>query len=59
MVSDATTSVFADDFEDGDFTTPPHIFVWKTDRGWTKSCRKLIARRVDGTDHVAYFNFGK
>ena len=34
-----------------------YIYVWKTDHKWTGSCRKLIVRLVDGTDHVAYFSF--
>src|SRR6266496_3842084 len=34
-----------------------YIYVWKTDHEWTGSCRKLIVRLVDGTDHVAYFSF--
>ena len=34
-----------------------YTYVWKTDHEWTGSCRKLIVRLVDGTDHVAYFSF--
>lgn len=32
-----------------------YIYVWKTDKAWKNSCRKLTIRLNDGTDHVALF----
>jgi hypothetical protein len=34
-----------------------YVYVWKTDKSWAGSCRKLTVRLTDGTDHIAYFNF--
>ncbi len=31
--------------------------IWKTEKGWSGTCRMLILQLVDGTQHVAYFNF--
>jgi hypothetical protein len=42
-----------------DASNGQYVFIWKTDRRSTGTCRKLTVRLVDGTDHVAYFNFGK
>jgi Tol biopolymer transport system component len=30
-------------------------YVWKTDKAWAGSCRNLVLRLVDGTEHVAGF----
>ena len=32
-------------------------YGWKTDQAWTGTCRALVIRLVDGTDHDAFFNF--
>ena len=32
-------------------------YVWKTAKPWAKSCRQLIVKLNDGSDHVAYFSF--
>jgi YVTN family beta-propeller protein len=40
-------------------TSDQYTYVWKTDKGWATSCRKLTMRLTDNTDHVAYFNFAK
>lgn len=32
-------------------------FVWKTDKAWIGTCRQLVVRLVDGTDHLANFKF--
>ena len=32
-------------------------YVWKTDRSWAGSCRQLIIRLADGSDHIAWFKF--
>jgi hypothetical protein len=34
-----------------------YTYTWKTDKAWSGSCRKLIVRLNDGTDHVAMFTF--
>jgi hypothetical protein len=42
-----------------DASSGQYMFIWKTDRRSTGTCRKLTVRLVDGTDHGPYFNFGK
>jgi YVTN family beta-propeller protein len=42
-----------------DALTDRYVYVWKTDKAWASTCRKLTARLSDGTDHIAYFNFKK
>jgi len=42
-----------------DATTDRYHYVWKTDKAWANTCRKLTVRLNDSTDHVAYFNFKK
>jgi FG-GAP repeat/HYR domain len=32
-------------------------YVWKTEKSWEGTCRQLIVRLNDGSDHVAYFKF--
>ncbi len=32
-------------------------YVWKTNKAWKGTCRILIARFIDGTDHYAKFKF--
>jgi len=34
-----------------------YVYVWKTDRAWAGTCRQLIVRLDDGTDHIANFKF--
>ena len=34
-----------------------YVFVWKTDRRWAGSCRQLILKLRDGTEHHAEFHF--
>jgi hypothetical protein len=36
-----------------------YTYLWKTDKAWPMTCRKLIVRLSDNSDHVAYFNFTK
>ena len=40
-----------------DATTDAYTYVWKTDKTWAQTCRQLIVRLADGTDHIAYFKF--
>jgi len=36
-----------------------YVFVWKTDKHWAGSCRTLILKLRDGTEHRADFHFVK
>jgi len=40
-----------------DAASGQYTYVWKTDKAWAGSCRQLTVRLVDGTDHVALFQF--
>lgn len=42
-----------------DSTTNTYTYVWKTDKAWAGTCRQLTVKLVDGTTHVANFNFTK
>lgn len=38
-----------------DAATGRYTYVWKTDKVWAGSCRELVLRLVDGTEHRARF----
>ena len=38
-----------------DAATAQYVYVWKTDKSWAGSCRELVIRLVDGTEHRARF----
>jgi hypothetical protein len=40
-----------------DATTDTYTYVWKTDRGWGGTCRRLLLKLADGTYHHAEFTF--
>ena len=40
-----------------DTGTDQYIYVWKTDKNWANTCRKLVVLLNDGTYHEAYFTF--
>ena len=40
-----------------DATTDQYIYVWKTDASWAGTCRKLVVRLEDGSEHFALFRF--
>lgn len=40
-----------------DPATDQYNFVWKTNKAWAGTCRQLVVRLVDGTDHPANFKF--
>lgn len=40
-----------------DADTEQYIYVWKTDRAWTGTCRQLSIALIDGTAHTAQFKF--
>jgi hypothetical protein len=42
-----------------DPTTDRYSYIWKTDKAWSGTCRKLTIKLTDGTDHVAHFKFVK
>ena len=36
-----------------------YTYVWKTDTKWAGSCRQLVVRLADGSEHRANFSFRK
>ena len=38
-------------------TTEEYTYIWKTEKVWAGSCRQLILKLNDGTEHLAYFEF--
>jgi hypothetical protein len=40
-----------------DAATDTYTCVWKTEKSWEGTCRQLIVRLNDGSDHVAFFGF--
>lgn len=42
-----------------DATANQYVYVWKTDKAWTGSCRQLQLKLADGTTRVANFKFTK
>ena len=42
-----------------DATTDRYTYVWKTNKGWANSCRELVVKLDDATEHVADFKFVK
>ena len=40
-----------------DPTTGQYIYVWKTEKSWAGTCRQLRVKLMDGTSHIANFNF--
>ena len=40
-----------------DPTTNTYSYTWKTDKTWTGTCRQLILKLSDGTEHLANFKF--
>ncbi len=40
-----------------DPSTDQYTYVWKTNKAWAGTCRQLIVRLKDGTDHKANFKF--
>ena len=37
--------------------TDQYNFVWKSDKSWAGTCRMVVVKLVDGTEHVALFSF--
>jgi Glycine rich protein len=40
-----------------DAATGQYSYVWKTEKSWAGTCRQLIVRLIDGTEHTAGFTF--
>jgi hypothetical protein len=40
-----------------DATTNTYSYTWKTDKKWAGSCRQLVLKLVDGSEHIAGFQF--
>ncbi len=40
-----------------DTTTDTYTYTWKTNTAWAGTCRQLIVKLIDGTEHVANFAF--
>jgi predicted outer membrane repeat protein len=40
-----------------DAATDTYTYKWKTNKAWAGTCRKLVVRLSDGTDHKANFKF--
>jgi hypothetical protein len=36
-----------------------YSYVWKTDSAWSNTCRQLVVKLKDGSQHVANFQFKK
>ena len=37
--------------------TDVYQYAWKTQAGWAGSCRALVIKLVDGTEHKVFFRF--
>ena len=40
-----------------DGATNTYSYTWKTDKKWAGSCRQLVLKLVDGSEHSASFQF--
>jgi hypothetical protein len=40
-----------------DAASGQYSYTWKTDKKWAGSCRQLVLKLVDGTEHIAGFQF--
>ena len=40
-----------------DESTDRYTYVWKTKKSWAGSCRQLLIKLDDGTEHISYFEF--
>jgi hypothetical protein len=36
-----------------------YVYVWKSDKAWAGTCRRLDVTLIDGTPHIAHFKFAK
>jgi uncharacterized protein len=42
-----------------DASTDTYTYVWRTNRAWAGTCRELVVRLKDETQHTARFRFGR
>jgi predicted outer membrane repeat protein len=40
-----------------DAASDTYTYVWKTQKGWAGTCRQLAVRLIDGSEHIASFQF--
>jgi hypothetical protein len=41
-----------------DAASDQYVYVWKTEKGWADTCRRLTVKLADGSEHQALFRFG-
>jgi len=56
-IEDEETMTAVDSRLNYDADADQYIYIWKTDKGWAGSCRQLVVKLIDGTSHVANFQF--
>jgi hypothetical protein len=37
--------------------TGRYIYIWKTDKAWSDTCRQLVIKFIDGSVYLANFKF--
>lgn len=42
-----------------DAVADQYVYVWKSDKAWAGTCRRLDVTLTDGTQHIALFKFAK
>ncbi len=42
-----------------DASTDTYTYLWKTDKAWANTCRQLVMKLSDGSQHIANFKFKK
>src|SRR5205823_3471235 len=42
-----------------DTSVDQYTYVWKTDKAWAGTCRQLVIKLIDGTNHRANFQLLK
>ena len=40
-----------------DATSNTYSYTWKTDKKWAGTCRQLVLKLVDGSEHIALLQF--
>jgi hypothetical protein len=40
-----------------DYTASQYVYVWKSDKSWAGTCRRLTVKLIDGTTHSATFQW--
>jgi hypothetical protein len=42
-----------------DVLADQYVYVWKSDKAWAGTCRRLDVTLTDGTGHVVHFKFAR